>query len=98
RRTAAHHPHDDEQSTLGGHFPDRTVRDWVSGWLTSSIIARSNSATLQACATQPRGVCGASPSKISDTWPRQASYKWSLKFSSQVEANLRPRFLPNVFV
>ena len=33
---------------------------------TSSRAARSISATLHACAMQPRGVCGASPSKISE--------------------------------
>lgn len=33
----------------------------------SSTVARSSSATLQACAMQPRGRCGGSPSKISGT-------------------------------
>ncbi len=39
----------------------------------TSRQARISSATLQACAGQPRGVCGGSPSNISETLPRQAS-------------------------
>ena len=35
---------------------------------------------------QPRGVCGASPSKISETWPRPASCTCGSKFSSHVAA------------
>src|SRR5579862_8426679 len=34
-----------------------------------ATATRSNSATLQACATQPRASYGSSPSKISDTCP-----------------------------
>ena len=36
---------------------------------TMDTHARSNSATDQACATQPRGWCGAAPSKISPMVP-----------------------------
>ena len=41
----------------------------------SSTAARRISATLHACAMQPRGRCGGSPSKISDTCPSPASRK-----------------------
>jgi hypothetical protein len=36
---------------------------------------RRTSATLHACATQPRAMYGASPSKISLIWPTQASLR-----------------------
>src|SRR5271165_3195946 len=39
---------------------------------------RSTSATLQACATQPRGVNGGSASKISLIEPRHASPNWPI--------------------
>src|SRR5271157_9856 len=38
--------------------------------------AREISATLQACAIQPRGRKGASPSKISEMYPAPASRMW----------------------
>src|SRR5208337_101189 len=38
--------------------------------------AREISATLQACAMQPRGRNGCSPSKISDMYPAPASRIW----------------------
>src|SRR5574338_248934 len=41
----------------------------------SSSKARNGSATDQACAGHPRGACGGSASKISDTCPRHASSK-----------------------
>ena len=37
----------------------------------SNLHTRNASVTPQACASQPRWVCGASPSRISGTWPRQ---------------------------
>ena len=40
---------------------------------TSSTMARRSSATLHACAMQPTGRCGGSPSNISETWPSPAS-------------------------
>src|SRR5437867_3673807 len=53
--------------------PGRSI---IGFWLsTSSTSARRTSATDQAWATQPRGVWGASASKISETWPRQASLR-----------------------
>ena len=39
----------------------------------NSFHTRSVSVTPQAWASQPRGVCGASPSTISGIWPRQPS-------------------------
>src|SRR5262249_5491113 len=62
-----------------------------------SIATLRSSATLHACATQPRGLCGGSPSKISDTWPRQASPRCFSKFLNHSPTNFRPAFLPNVF-
>ena len=44
---------------------------------------RSTSATLQACATQPRGVNGSSASKISLMEPIQASLTWASKLCSK---------------
>ena len=53
------------------------------------IHARSSSATLQACATQPRGVKGASASKISLIEPMQAPLRCAPKPSSQRRALAR---------
>ena len=50
--------------------------------------ARSSSATLQACAMQPRGVNGCSASKISLTEPMHASSRWCVSVSS---SSLAPR-------
>ena len=54
----------------------------------SAVFAqqRSTSATLQAWATQPRGVNGASASKISLIEPTQASLRWSTKPSRKRRA------------
>jgi hypothetical protein len=43
---------------------------------SSERHTRSSSATPQACATAPRGRCGGSPSRISETEPKQASRRW----------------------
>ena len=45
---------------------------YTPGLFLPSTVARRISAMLQACAIQPRGVCGASPSKISEIWPKPA--------------------------
>ena len=49
--------------------------DVVRGYnFDSSFHTRKASVTPQACASQPRWVCGASPSRISGIWPRQPSF------------------------
>jgi hypothetical protein len=51
-----------------------------------STQQRSTSATLQAWAMQPRGVKGASASKISLIEPRQASSRWFSKAARNLRA------------
>src|ERR1700680_681465 len=62
---------------LPAHVDSPTTGFRFSGPVASAPVieyqARSVSATLQACATQPRGECGASPSKISLIVPRHAA-------------------------
>jgi ribose transport system ATP-binding protein len=77
-------------SLPGAHYQSR------AGTSPASTAARSNSATLQAWATQPRGRCGESPSNISETCPRQASSKCPLNSSSHRAACSRPSLLPAV--
>lgn len=48
----------------------------VQGRTSVICQVRSTSATLQACATQPRGVNGGSPSKISLMLPMPWSARW----------------------
>ena len=45
----------------------------TAGSTRSTVISRSNSATLHACAGHPPGRYGSSASNTSDTWPRHAS-------------------------
>src|SRR5271165_6939810 len=53
------------------------------------IQQRSTSATLQAWAMQPRGVCGGSASKISLMVPRLPSLRWGTKPSRKRRAPAR---------
>lgn len=64
---------------LAGAFPPYDARFACSSRHQASRVQ----ATDQAWAGQPRGVCGGSPSKISLTWPRPASSRWSPIGSSQ---------------
>jgi hypothetical protein len=53
---------------------DQTGSD-PRAWSSTAASERSSSATLQAWAMQPRGLCGGSASKISLTLPTPASFR-----------------------
>ena len=83
----------------------RTITDLTLGRAVSTVTPRSSistrkgSATDHACAKQPRGRCGASASKTSDTWPRQPSCRWASRPARKPRALFRTAVLwPNAFI
>ena len=53
------------------------IRDWWGGLACSQRHTLRASETLHAWASQPRWVCGVSPSRISGSCPEQPSFQWA---------------------